>query len=79
MEVHEVQDILYIHILQLRHDGVFLVRGGESVHCHMLVAVAYLEVFYLQVVLAVGDVSRVHLPRLFSDMDYRWLDIYVGG
>ena len=45
----------------------------------MLVAVAYLEVLYLQMVLAVGDVSRMHLPGFFSDMDERWLDIYVGG
>ena len=79
MEVNQIQDVLHIHIFQLRHDGVFLIRRSQSVDGNFLVAVTDGEIFYLQMILAVDDFCRMHLPWLVSDMHHGWLDADVGS
>ena len=37
------------------------------------------EVFYLQMVLAVGDFCRMHLPRFVAYMNHGWLDADAGS
>ena len=70
VEVDQVEDIGYVDILQVGHDGVGGLGGGFSVDDNVLVAMREVEHIDRQFVLSVHDGGRVEKPFFLSEHDF---------
>ena len=76
-EVHQVEDIVHIHIFQVDGDRVVLALGGRSPHLDVLLVVLYGKVVNEQVSVVVDDVGRFHMPHRVVDVYIRGFDIHI--
>ena len=55
VEAHKVENVLYVHILQINGDGIVAALGSHACHLNVLVATADGQIVDLQVVLTVNN------------------------
>ena len=63
VEVHQVEDIAYLHLVQIHDKTVGEVVRGDTVDDDVLSATMYGELIYQQVVLVIDDIRGFDIPR----------------
>ena len=78
IEIHQVQDILHLHLVQVYRQRVTGVLAGSAIDGDMLLLVVHVEVVDQQVVLRIEDIRWLHVPDRIVEDDMRGLYADMG-
>ena len=62
MEIYQVKDIIYLHLVEIDSKGVCGIAGGYTIYDNVFLSAMDVKMIYQQIVFAIENVRGLHIP-----------------